>query len=488
MPSSNTTPATAIELGPLVGTTPVTTVETIDHVFQAWWKYEAVTGDTAISFFPFGSTGAAMYVYEGLASANEQTTEYLNIQDTIWKNRPAYVPVTPGLVYYFVLQGSAAETRTFDFRVQRLPDLPVPVGSYVIPDSHDLLPVVFISPAGEYLKLKQPYARGETSQVLKNGISMSEDVYDHTFNLYTAQFELIESVGISGWTSAFSAGGTNKVDKFYVSPANGANIRKVYTISLSGTLSDAVATLPGSPLRPIGIQPSNDETILYWQKSGSSTNSPILQHDLVNDIALSNLAAGVVGYQTGDFHVLDDDRIAVLYVNNSTGDALVNFYNADGSTDLAVPITGYPAPNSVHRMASGEDDLTSVVVWIKPEENEADSTFLSIDTTTGAITVTATNVATFIDAVYMAEPGVADPIADYGIPESCHFFVARVAIEDDCDCECPPRPAFGGGQGFSGDAEGDDPTRAMTPWTVVCEFGGEVPTGTNGTDTENWAS
>jgi hypothetical protein len=489
MPSANSSPATAIEFGPLVGTTPITSAESVDHVNEYWLKYTAVEGDTAVSFFLFGATPAAIEVYEGLTAADAFSPNYLGIADSVG-NRPIYVPVAPGEVYYFVIFSLSGVTRDYDLRVQRLPNLPVPVGSYVIPDSKDKLPAVFIGSDGTYLRLMQPYAHGETSQVLKNGISMSADAFTDSFNLYSAQFAFLASVTIAGFTSGHGAIGTNKNDRFYVSPANGGNIRKIYTVTQTGTISGVLATVAGA-VSVSSMQPSNDETILYWASSASPNNLPIQRHNLSTNTAMANLAAGAgATMATGDIMVLDDDRIVVNYTDLTTGDALVNFYNPDGSIDLAVPITGYPVPNSGHRMALGVDDQSTVIVWMHPETNAANSDFLSIDTTTGAITVTASNVATYIDAIYMENPGVADPIADYGIPESCHFFVSRVEIPD-CECEdeeCPPKPEFGGSKGFSGGAEGDDPTRVMTPWTIVCAFGGEVPTGVNGTDTENWAS
>jgi hypothetical protein len=488
MPSANSSPATAIALGPLVGTTPITSAESVDHVNEYWLKYTAVAGDTAMSFFPYGATPAAIEVYEGLTAAEAFSPNYLAIADSVG-NRPIYVPMTPGEVYYFVIYSLSGVTRDYDLRIQRLPHLTVPVGSYVVPDSSAGLPAVFIGSDGTYLRLMQPHARGETSQVLKNGLSMSEDFFTRTFNIYSTQFTQLAGVSITGWTSAHGAIGTNKNDTFYVSPGNGTNIRKVYTVSQSGTLSDRLATVTGA-LRISNMQPSNDETILYWT-AASGNNAAVQRHDLVNDVALSNLAAGIgATVATGDIMVLDDDRIAVLYTNFSTGATTVNIYNPDGSTDVSVAISGYPVPNSGHRMAHSVDDQSAVIVWMHPEDGAANSEFLSIDTTTGAITVAASDVPTFIRACYMADPGVADPLGDYGIPESCHFFVSRVEIAE-CECEdeeCPPKPAFGGGRGFSGESEGDDPTRLMTPWTVVCAFGGEVPTGTNGTDTENWAS
>jgi hypothetical protein len=45
----------------------------------------------------------------------------------------------------------------------------------------------------------------------------------------------------------------------------------------------------------------------------------------------------------------------------------------------------------------------------------------------------------------------------------------------------------GGGSGHTGGEEGDAPTEALPAWTSYCNLGGTVPTGTNGTDTEDWS-
>jgi hypothetical protein len=54
----------------------------------------------------------------------------------------------------------------------------------------------------------------------------------------------------------------------------------------------------------------------------------------------------------------------------------------------------------------------------------------------------------------------------------------------ECCSLVPLSPAI---RGASGGEEGEDPT-SMSQTVFVCAFGGEVPTGTNGTDTEDWAA
>jgi hypothetical protein len=58
------------------------------------------------------------------------------------------------------------------------------------------------------------------------------------------------------------------------------------------------------------------------------------------------------------------------------------------------------------------------------------------------------------------------------------------------DCGVPDGAGVpgGGGTGHSGDTEGQDPTVELPPQTFTCSYGGDVPDGVNGTDTENWTS
>lgn len=56
------------------------------------------------------------------------------------------------------------------------------------------------------------------------------------------------------------------------------------------------------------------------------------------------------------------------------------------------------------------------------------------------------------------------------------------------DCRYPDgaKTPGGGDRGYSGGAEGDDPTRESQT-DFECAYGGDVPNGTEGTDSENWA-
>jgi hypothetical protein len=60
-----------------------------------------------------------------------------------------------------------------------------------------------------------------------------------------------------------------------------------------------------------------------------------------------------------------------------------------------------------------------------------------------------------------------------------------MSADPHCCSDVPLSPLV---RGASGEEEGQDPTSVSPPMVTVCAFGGEVPTGTNGSDLEDWAA
>lgn len=415
MPSPNDSPANAIELAPL----PNVFSTVIDAIFIAYWKYTAQPGDTGISLFIYNNTlgFANIVIYENETDANNFGPLYLGISSSAWV--PIEFPVVPGTTYYIEVDSDGSSNVPVDFSVLLLPNDTVPAGSLVVPDSKQGFPVIFAdSTSGTFLRLISPYADGETSVVLANGISLSEEFYGKTANIYDPQFNLIAAVAIPGWASGRLAAGTNSVDTFYVA----GNSATVYTLDATGAFGGTTWTLAGTPNH---IQPSPDDTILYWDDGSGA----IQRHNLLTDTAMTDLV-GAMGapYLLDEFHVLLDGRIAALYQQFALGPAAVRIriYNPDGSTSLTVDDT-ITLGHSGDRLALGQDDLTTVWLWIHPPTGNAESIFREIDTTTGAIVRTVSGIATFITGVYMGAES-ASPLAENGIPESCAFFISRVAI------------------------------------------------------------
>lgn len=58
------------------------------------------------------------------------------------------------------------------------------------------------------------------------------------------------------------------------------------------------------------------------------------------------------------------------------------------------------------------------------------------------------------------------------------------------DCGFPDGAGIKGGGplGRSGENEGQNPTSELPPMATDCAYGGDVPDGTNGTDSESWQS
>ena len=93
---------------------------------------------------------------------------------------------------------------------------------------------------------------------------------------------------------------TNLKDRFY---AGGSDT--IYRFDKSGIIAGTWSIGAGGSLN--GLAPSLDESILYYTRTGTGTGSelPVKRWDLVNNVALSDLAASIPGTRTAH-NVLGD--------------------------------------------------------------------------------------------------------------------------------------------------------------------------------------
>jgi hypothetical protein len=155
---------------------------------------------------------------------------------------------------------------------------------------------------------------------------------------------------------------------------------------------------------------------------GVPLNSPVQRWDLINNVALSDLAAGVAG-ATGfnDVLVLNDGTILTGYAK--PGDAFVRRYSTAGAV-LNTYDFGNSVGDSPNRLAYALDDPASFWVWLHLPSGGGTSRFQNVRVSDGAI-LTTFDVVPFELGVYVGAP-TATPTR-FGSSQSCPFLVMRPA-------------------------------------------------------------
>jgi hypothetical protein len=320
--------------------------------------------------------------------------------------RTIMVPVEGGTRYYFRIEpgggSSYSAGQTFTLRVYQAPSESWVIGDIFVPDDTEGFPAIILDPDDGTVKRFVDIPHGERGDVLPSGYVLTDDGSSTGLELYDPQLEFVTAVAISGASVR-----TNGVDKFYTK--SGAVLR---TVDITGAIGGTTWTLAVST--GSGFAPDRTDGIVYYAASGIT--QPIRRWDLVNDVALSNLAAGVTNYFVGeDMFVLADGTILVRYQKTSGGvDHFIRRYNPDGSTaqDYAFGTT------VINRMAWAiEDD--EIWVWI---QSSLVGTFKRMSLVDGTFLSTFTQYD-FVGGVSEEAP-TAFP-QRFGHSFSCPFLILR---------------------------------------------------------------
>jgi hypothetical protein len=173
----------------------------------------------------------------------------------------------------------------------------------------------------------------------------------------------------------------------------------------------------------IGCGVSPDETILYYAITG--TNAVAVQRwDLVADVALTDLVAGIANYQVmQDIVVLADGTILVGHKKISvTIDGNVHQYSPAGTLLTTIAF----GANSMNRMNRALDDPASFWMWIyvPPANVSGLNRYVNARLSDGAFLVDFT-VAQYRNGNYQAA-ATATPLARFGPGFSCPLWIMPV--------------------------------------------------------------
>lgn len=371
---TNIDPATATDLGALpisfnqdpqgAGTGP-------NGRHELWFKYTHNTSDVAIglSFLAPSTSNYAPRVtaFDGLANANLGSF-YLNFQ--FITNLSLQVPVVNGNTYYFVVV-NANSTDPLDGTLTITGIAPPTsagvVGSFLVNEDIAGFPLVVVdSTTGLVLQIRDADSRtdfpgGEAGVMLPSGISMFEDTIAAagTLQIFGPGPNMLHiatvNIGIPNTGQVVLS--TNRNNTFYVLYPGTVGNAKLSRVSDAGVVSGTTFVLGVQNV--INGAPNLGETIFYYQELGNG--KAISRWDLVNNIALSDLAAGIATYfGKRDLLTLSDGTVLVAYAK--VGDAFIKHYSAAGAV-LNTYALGVVGSTSTFRMMHSSTDDTSFWVW-----------------------------------------------------------------------------------------------------------------------------
>ena len=432
--TDTTDPLLSIVAGPPTNTTPATAmaITTESVIFQntltagaattVWHKATAIIDETW-GYCPYGDITIYkpnVEVYEGLANALSGTT-YLNIGNSSSSNLPVQFPVNAGQTYYFKnIRNGAVTPATLQVSLLKALDLVVPIGSIFITDDEPGYSSAYLDlKTGYPIKFKVLTAHGEGGAILNSGkFVLSNDNITTNADLFDVKGNLIIEIGLSGYESVSS----NLTNKFLIGTTS-TNPAILRLVDENGNINPIIYNLGASGVQGIGL--NNDSTKAYYT-NGISAPQAIKVWDLINNIALSDLTAGIANYrQNIDIIILQNGIILVPRTKLvAPRDFKITSYNIAGTlqNEYDFPLQGHDA----NRLMTALDDPISFWAWIKDVvTNTGFSIFVNIKVSDGTILSTRTAVQ-FESGIYSGNP-TSTP-SRFGHSESCPGYITRVAL------------------------------------------------------------
>lgn len=329
-----------------------------------WFRYDKVVGGyTALGLaapVPLltGDYIPRVDVYTGTADDLEPYLGILAI------NVPFTTPLQQVVLSYFFEvsnAGSPTFTEQLQFELFPGPVAAAPGGSFAINDDTEGFPMAIVSSTDGSVLQSFPFPAGERAGMLPEGQSIWHDQANKRAKVYDALFREVATVDwaplldhddqpeapMSASETLFYVG---DIGRFTGTPRNAM----VTTVTATGEVGATVWDLGAYFLW--AIAPSIDDTILYYVND--NTEGPIKRWDLVNDVALSDLVAGVASYNNNrDLLVMSDGSVVHAY---SGASPFVRVYSAAGATVTTIALASNP-----NRMANAGDGV-SFWVWTFP--------------------------------------------------------------------------------------------------------------------------
>ena len=431
----NETAATAAAMTVLPYSTSLDVSGATSPNFDVWWSYTAQDGDSVIGFWAFSEVGGTYDPVTTVWTGPDAGTlsQYLSITAA---NKPLQLPVTSGTTYWFrVRQSNSGVAPNIALTVSALAASAdeVPAGSLLINDDTPGFPVALLSAStGEALRFVNDFPAGEAGDVLPTGeVLVTDEFVGFDFQLWDDQLTAATNIAWP-WTGTPTIRTHNPSGKWYIGYSGlGITPAAVTTLSAGGVLGGTTWTLDGPGL--VGMAASADETVLYFAGTGGSTNVPIRRWDLVNDVALTDLAAAEPGYRVGDILVLDDDSVVVLYFDNAAPrDLFVRRYDAAGAT-LNTYSFGSDLTSTLPRLAYSST-AGRFWVWWHSAATAGQGVLKEVVASSGAYASEVTTVE-YEGGVYEGAE-TASPSARFGNSYSCPLVVLRASIA----APIPPTP------------------------------------------------
>src|SRR5436190_1468127 len=403
----------------LITSLPYNDADTVPTTAGLWYRYTAPASGipNAISVFAYAATlsNQRLRVF-----SPDAVTAYPASDPGNWVNsRPLQIMLEAGVTYYLNVYN---QTGAYTLSVIAGPNDFVPVGALLVPNDVPNYPAAILSATdGHVLRFIHPIRWGRTSGL---------------FYVMQATDPL--------------SGGDGSVTTVTADGAFGPT-----TWNLSNTWNVA------------SIAPSGSETILYGARNTFGTINTLAQWDLVNNVALPDLAPAVSSFRIQDLLVLGDDTILVAYVwfvANHT--PILRRYAPDGTLLNTYTLTG--SQSTEVRLARALNDPVSFWVWTRTNATESLSgpttlnKFSNLQADDGTILLTFSQPQ-FTHGGYQGAKS-ATPLARFGAAESCPFLILREEIPPAAPIEPPepppmppacvhacvvtdPAPISGGGQG-----------------------------------------
>lgn len=400
--------------------------------YDVWYRYDAISGDNVLGVLGFGDLAVyrptvSIYVNDPLGSAFNT-----------YQNRPVYFPVTVGDVIYFkfAANGGNPNPAMLEVTLERHADVTAPQGSLAVCDTGISYPLAIVSPDADNTVLQ--YVQDVTNSeygacILPDGTLLlgrgtDSVLYDSSYN--ELAFPTPSGGSKCRWISS------NNVDRFYVASGWPFDVGNsvVVTFDAAGVQGPTTWTLDEVDVR--GVAPSPNESILYYiAQFDVDTNLPVRRWDLVNDVVLSDLAAGIDTdtYMTSNLLCLSDGTVLVGYRNDVAMTQFVRRYNAGGTVINTYALT-YDADTGDQDLLGR--DVTDASFWYLQHGDTALDVipkFTQFRVSDG--TVLKTSEQTQFNRGRYAYDETATPRSLFGMPYSCPFWVTRTGITPT-----PPAP------------------------------------------------
>lgn len=330
---------------------------------------------------------------------------------------PIQFPVVENETFYLFIDKNTGNFNpaSFSLAVQAFSQSTVPVGSIAVNDDTPGFPLAILSATEDQkvLDFILGYPAGEAGDTLTSAIVLVEDFSDNTLKVMNPDNSQLASLPFTGTPIIRTCRGANK---FYV--GSNTNPPIVTTVNEDGSFGSTSWTLTGNTGLK-GLAANNDETILYFTKGGF--NAPIKRWDLVNDVALSDLAPGIANRSPYDILFLSDESIIVFY---SGADCFINRYSTTGVilNTLSIGAAALTAP----RLAYSLRDDGSFWAWYQPDASGIESNFFEIRASD--LTIIRTRIDTIFETGSYAIGATASPISLFGNSFSCPFWVVQGEI------------------------------------------------------------